>query len=40
MRSLGIANTVSDEQLRAAGAEVVSASLADWTVDAVRHVFE
>lgn len=40
MRSLGIANTVSDEQLRAAGAEVVSASLADWTVAAVRHVFE
>ena len=40
MRSLGITNTVSAEQLRAAGAEVVSASLADWTVDAVRHVFE
>jgi phosphoglycolate phosphatase/beta-phosphoglucomutase len=40
MRSLGITNTVSAEQLRAAGAEVVSASLADWTVDAVRHVFK
>ena len=39
MRTLGITNTVSAEQLRAAGAEVVSASLADWTVDAVRHVF-
>src|SRR5258705_13327095 len=39
MRTLGITNTVSEEQLRAAGAEVVSASLADWTVDAVRHVF-
>ena len=39
MRTLGISNTVSAEQLRAAGAEVVSASLADWTVDAVRHVF-
>jgi hypothetical protein len=25
--------------LRAAGAEVVTASLADWTVDAVHHVF-
>src|SRR6185369_2383755 len=37
MRTLGITNTVSAEQLRAAGAEVVSASLADWTVDAVRH---
>jgi phosphoglycolate phosphatase/beta-phosphoglucomutase len=40
MRSLGITNTVSAAQLRTAGAEVVSASLADWTVDAVRHVFE
>ena len=39
MRTLGIINTVSAEQLRAAGAEVVSASLADWTVDAVRYVF-
>lgn len=39
MRTLGITNTVSGEQLRAAGAEVVTASLADWTVDAVHHVF-
>jgi phosphoglycolate phosphatase/beta-phosphoglucomutase len=39
MRTLGITTTVSAEQLRAAGAEVVSASLADWNVDAVRHVF-
>jgi beta-phosphoglucomutase len=39
MRTLGITNTVSEEQLRAAGAEVVTASLADWTVDAVHHVF-
>ena len=40
MRTLGITNTVTEAQLRAAGAEVVSASLADWTVDAVRHVFD
>ena len=40
MRTLGITNTVSEEQLRAAGAEVVTASLADWTVDAVHHVFD
>jgi phosphoglycolate phosphatase/beta-phosphoglucomutase len=40
MHALGITNTVSEQQLRAAGAEVVTASLADWTVDAVRHVFE
>ena len=39
MHTLGITNTVSEQQLRAAGAEVVTASLADWTVDAVRHVF-
>ena len=40
MRALGITNTVSEEQLRAAGAEVVSASLADWIVDAVHHLFD
>ena len=39
MQTLGITNTVAAEHLRAAGADVVSASLADWTVDAVRHVF-
>ena len=40
MRTLGITNTVSEEQLRAAGADVVTASLADWTVDAVHHLFD
>jgi len=40
MHTLGITNTVSEKELRIAGAEVVTASLADWTVDAVRHVFE
>lgn len=39
MRTLGITNTVSASQLRAVGAEVVTASLADWNVDAVRLVF-
>lgn len=39
MRTLGITNTVSAEALRAAGADVVTRSLADWTVDAVHHVF-
>ena len=39
MRTFGVTNTVSEEQLRTAGAEVVTASLADWSVDAVRHVF-
>ena len=40
MRTLGLTNTVSEEALRAAGANVVSSSLADWTVDAVHHVFD
>jgi beta-phosphoglucomutase len=40
LRTLGVTNTVSAEPLRAAGAEVVTASLADWTVDAVGHVFD
>jgi beta-phosphoglucomutase len=39
MHTLGVTNTVSEEQLRAAGAEVVTVNLADWTVDAVHHVF-
>jgi len=39
MRTLGVTNTVAEKELRAAGAEVVSASLADWTVDAVHHLF-
>jgi beta-phosphoglucomutase len=40
MRTLGVTNTVSEQQLRAAGAEIVTPSLFDWTVDAVHHVFE
>lgn len=39
LRTLGVTNTVSAERLRAAGAEVVTVSLADWTVDAVGLVF-
>jgi beta-phosphoglucomutase len=39
MRTLGVTNTVSAADLRGAGAEVVTASLFDWTVDAVRHVY-
>ncbi|MGH9881464.1 MAG: HAD family hydrolase [Pyrinomonadaceae bacterium] len=39
MRTLGVTNTVSEKELRDAGAEVVTHRLADWTVDAVRHVF-
>ena len=39
MRTLGITNTVPEAALRAAGAEVVTASLADWNVDAVKLCF-
>jgi len=39
MRTLAVTNTVSEAELRAVGSEVVTASLADWNVDAVRHVF-
>jgi len=39
MRTLGITNTVSEMALRIAGADVVTASLADWTVDAVKLVY-
>jgi phosphoglycolate phosphatase/beta-phosphoglucomutase len=39
MKTLGVTNTVSDEELRAAGADVVTKSLADWTVEAVKLVF-
>ncbi|MDQ1611052.1 MAG: beta-phosphoglucomutase [Pyrinomonadaceae bacterium] len=40
MRTLGVTNTVNEAALRAAGADVVTHSLADWTDDAVRHVFD
>jgi beta-phosphoglucomutase len=40
MRTLAVTNTVDEEALRAAGAEVVTHSLSDWTVDAVRLVFD
>jgi phosphoglycolate phosphatase/beta-phosphoglucomutase len=39
MRTLGVTNTVTDEALRAAGADVVTKSLADWTVGSVTGVF-
>jgi HAD superfamily hydrolase (TIGR01509 family) len=39
MRTLGITNTVKESELRAAGADVVTGTLADWTVDAVNLVY-
>ncbi len=40
MRTMGVSNTVSLKQLRAAGAEVAIASLADLTVDTVHRLFD
>ena len=40
MRTLGITNTVPERALREAGADSVTHSLADWTPDAVHHVFD
>ncbi len=40
MRTLGVTNTVNEKALREAGADVVTHSLADWTTDAVHHVFD
>jgi phosphoglycolate phosphatase/beta-phosphoglucomutase len=39
MRTLGVTNTVSEEALRAAGADVVTPSLFDWNVEAVHRVY-
>ncbi|MCA1578933.1 MAG: HAD family phosphatase [Acidobacteria bacterium] len=39
MRTLGVTNTVTEAELRAVGADVVTGSLADWTVDAVHLVY-
>jgi len=39
MRTIGVTNTVSESLLRAAGADIVTSSLADWSVDSVRHLF-
>ena len=40
MRTLGVTNTVHERALREAGADSVTRSLADWTPDAVHHVFD
>jgi phosphoglycolate phosphatase/beta-phosphoglucomutase len=39
MRTIGVTNTVSEEALRVAGADVVTHSLADWTPEAIKLVF-
>jgi phosphoglycolate phosphatase/beta-phosphoglucomutase len=39
MKTMGVTNTVSEGALREAWADVVTKSLADWTVEAVKLVF-
>jgi HAD superfamily hydrolase (TIGR01509 family) len=39
MRTLGVTNTVDAAALRAAGADVVTANLFDWTTDAVNRLY-
>ncbi|MBD0371261.1 MAG: HAD family phosphatase [Pyrinomonadaceae bacterium] len=39
MHTLGVTNTVAEEKLRAAQADVVTRNLYDWNADAVHHVF-
>ena len=39
MHTLGVTNTVTEAELRAAGAEVVTKDLADWNSDAVKLVY-
>lgn len=39
LKTWGITNTVSAEQLRAAGADVVSKSFSEWMPDTMRRVF-
>lgn len=40
MRTIGVTSTVTAEQLRAAGAEIVTSNLSDWNADAVHHLFD
>lgn len=40
MHTIGVTNTVSETELRKAGADVVTANLADWNVDAVHRLFD
>jgi beta-phosphoglucomutase len=40
MRTVGVTNTVSESDLRAVQADIVTPDLADWTNDAVHHLFD
>ena len=40
MRTIGVTNTVSEAALRAAGADVVTPDLGDWSLGAIHHLFD
>ena len=40
MRTVGVTTTVSESQLRDAGADIVTSNLGDWTLEAVHHLFD
>jgi phosphoglycolate phosphatase/beta-phosphoglucomutase len=40
MRTIGVTNTVAEDRLRAARADVVTPNLSDWTTAAVHHLFD
>jgi HAD superfamily hydrolase (TIGR01509 family) len=40
MRTLGVTTTVNEPALRKAGANVVTPNLADWSPDAIHHLFD
>ncbi len=40
MRTVGVTNTVSESELRAAQADIVTPNLSDWSPDAVHHLFD
>lgn len=40
MRTVGVTNTVSESELRAAQADIVTPDLSDWSPHAVHHLFD
>jgi HAD superfamily hydrolase (TIGR01509 family) len=40
MRTIGVTSTVSENEMRAAQADIVTPNLADWNPDAVHHLFD
>ena len=40
LQALGVANTVSADELRAAGARAVAFDLTDWFPESIRLVFD